>query len=151
MQEQLSLNRDIRRILGKELETLSLAQLNYIPSTHNNNIFWNIAHCVAVQQALCYSLSGLATPVEANFVKNYRRGTQPEQPVNQAMVDRLQEVLGASIDWFHRDWTAGLFKEYKPYTTASGTHLTNVEEAVAFNNLHESIHYGYILALKKLL
>lgn len=151
MLQQLSLNREIRCVLGKELETLSLEQLNYVPATHNNNVFWNIAHCIAVQQALCYNLSGLTPPVEAAIVKNYRRGTAPESTVNQAMVDQVQDLLQSSVDWLERDWTAGLFKEYKPYTVALGAHLTNVEEAIAFNNLHEGIHYGYILALKKLL
>jgi hypothetical protein len=151
MQRQFALNREIRETLREELNTLSLTELNYIPPTHNNNIFWNIAHCIAVQQALCYGLSGVHYTVDKSLVKSYRRGTKPEQAVAQKQVDELYELLLDSVDWLHRDWVAGRFETYKPYTVGFGTHLTNINEAITFNNVHEGIHYGYILALKKML
>ncbi len=151
MEQHFSLNKKIRVALTQELETLSLEQLNHVPPTHNNNIFWNIAHCIAVQQALCYGLSGLTWRVEKAIVKGYRKGTQPEGPVDQAMIDHTKGLLLSSLEELERDWQAGKFETYTPYTVGLGIHLTNVEEAIVFNNIHEGIHYGYILALKKLL
>lgn len=151
MQEQLSLNRGIREALCEELEHLSLGQLNYIPPTHNNNIFWNIAHCLAVQQILCYRLSGLPLRVEKSIITDYSRGTRPTQAVDQQMVEDLHDLLLTSVDWLEEDLEQGVFKNYNPYTVAFDTHLTNIQEALRFNNVHEGIHCGYILALKKLL
>jgi len=34
----------------------SLEQLNKIPEGFNNNLIWNIAHCVVTQQLLCYKV-----------------------------------------------------------------------------------------------
>ena len=48
----------IRENLLYTLETTSLEELTLIPDGFNNNIFWNIAHCVATQQLLHYYLSG---------------------------------------------------------------------------------------------
>lgn len=151
MRKQFSLNREIRSAFATELETLELEQLNFIPPTHHNNIFWNIAHCIAVQQSLCYSLSGLNTPVDIALVKGYRRGTTPEGPVSQAFVDETRALLDSSLDQLEKDWTEGIFKTYTPYTVGFGTHLANINQAIEFNNIHEAVHYGYILALKKLL
>lgn len=151
MQQEFSLSREIRSLFEQEIENLSLEQLNHIPPTHNNNIFWNITHCIAIQQSLCYRLSNLPTSVELELVKAYRRGTKPEQAVHQELVDRVHGLLQKSVDWLERDWMEGVFEQYTPYTVALGTHLTNINQAITFNNVHEGIHYGYILALKKLL
>jgi hypothetical protein len=35
----------------------TLEQLNKIPEGYNNNLIWNIAHVVVVQQMLVYKLS----------------------------------------------------------------------------------------------
>ncbi|MFK7798663.1 MAG: DinB family protein [Aureispira sp.] len=151
MQEQISLHRGIRKALTEELEKLSLEQLNYVPPTHNNNIFWNITHCIAVQQVLCYRLSGLPLRVDKSIITDYSRGTHPTKAVDLKMVDEVHKLLLTSVDWLEQDLEKGIFKDYKPYTVAFGTHLTNVQQAITFNNVHEGIHCGYLLALKKLL
>jgi len=43
----------IRKNLLTYLDSLTPEQLGYIPTGFSNNIFWNIAHCIAVQQFLC--------------------------------------------------------------------------------------------------
>ena len=50
------------------LENISPEQLAQIPTGFHNNIWWNIAHCVAQQQILCYKLSGLNFVVPETFV-----------------------------------------------------------------------------------
>ena len=56
-----------------------------------------------------------------------------------------------SVDVLEKDLNEGTFKEYKEYTVGFGTHLTSVQDAIIFNNAHVGLHYGYVLALKKLL
>ena len=47
------------------------------------------------------------------------------------------------------DFKNGIFKNYNNYTTIVDVTLTDVNEAIAFNTLHEGIHLGIILQLKK--
>ena len=60
------------------LENLTPEQLAQIPNGFHNNIWWNIAHCVAQQQILCYKLSGLNFVVSETFVDTYKKGTYPD-------------------------------------------------------------------------
>lgn len=151
IEQAFTLLHNLRTALKHELENHTLEQLNTIPEGFNNNIFWNIAHCVSVQQALYYRLSGLTPPAEEKWVRNFGRGTAPTQAATAEEVEELRELLWRSVDWARANWADGLFKIFNPYTVHTLGHtLSNVDQAIQFNNIHESIHYGYILALKKL-
>lgn len=150
MKEHTQLLREIRTTLVKELDALSLEQLNHIPESHNNNIVWNIGHCLVVQQLLCYGLSGLKPYVDKAIGIKYKKGSAPQEPVTQEEVNWLKEMLLKSVDLLEADLEAGKFVTFSPYTVGFGTHLASVEDTIRFNNVHEGIHYGYLLALKKL-
>ena len=49
------------------------------------------------------------------------------------------------------DYHKGVFKTYNEYTTSYNVTLNNIEKAIMFNNVHEGLHLGYIMALKKAL
>ena len=59
----------IRKNLLTYLDNLTPEQLGYIPTGFSNNIFWNIAHCIAVQQFLCYQLSGNKLLISTDFFR----------------------------------------------------------------------------------
>lgn len=151
MKEDIQLLRNIRITLVKELEDLTLEQLNYIPENYNNNIIWNIGHCLVVQQLLCYALSGLPPYVEKSIGQKYKKGSAPQEPIGQEEVDWIKDMLLKSVDLLETDLKEGKFQNFNPYTVGFGTHLTSVEDSIRFNNVHEGLHYGYVLALKKLL
>lgn len=69
----------IRKNLLTYLDNLTPEQLGYIPIGFSNNIFWNIAHCIAVQQFLCYQLSGNKLLISNDFLEKYNRGTFPQK------------------------------------------------------------------------
>ena len=123
--------------------------LNKIPEGFSNNIIWNIAHVVVTQQLLVYKLSGLPMHVSEEMVAKYRNKTKPEGNVTQAEVDEINGLLESLLFQTEKDLDAEIFKTYTEYTVSLGTTLTNVEEAIEFNNFHEGIHLGYILALRK--
>ncbi|WPC14383.1 hypothetical protein LEQ04_06940 [Riemerella anatipestifer] len=50
-----------------------------------------------------------------------------------------------------KDYDDGLFLDYSPYSTSFGIDIKSIKEAIIFNNLHESLHYGYILAQRRAL
>ena len=151
MQYHLTLLRNIRKTYLRDIEGLTLEQLNFIHPSQKNNIIWNVGHSIVIQQLLCYSLSNIYCPVEKEILVKYKNGSTPDGNCSQEEVDYIKKMLLESVDILEKDLKEGLFKTYKEYTVGFGTHLTSVEDAIIFNNAHEGLHYGYLLAIKKLL
>lgn len=139
-----------RKNIIEKLDQYSLDQLNHIPAPLNNNLIWNAAHILVTQQLLCYRLSGLRGYVDDAAIEAYRKGTKPDGNVTDEFVNQVKTQLTSTAEQIVKDYENGLFKEYQPYTTSYGTHLTTVEEAIAFNNIHEGMHIGTMNALRKL-
>ncbi|EMQ95791.1 MULTISPECIES: DinB family protein [Xanthomarina] len=140
-----------RAIFKTFLETFTLEELNKVPKGFNNNIIWNIAHTIVTQQLLVYNLSGLPMLLTNDMVEKYRKGTKPEQDVTWAEVDLIKGLLFSTIEKTKEDYNNNVFETYNEYTVTTKSTLTNVDEAIDFNNFHEGIHLGYILALKRAL
>ena len=138
-----------RKLLKSFIENLSLSELNKVPEGYSNNIIWNIAHVIVTQQLLVYNLSGLPTIVSKEMIDAYRKGTKPERDLNQAEVDVIKNLLFSVIEKTKEDYESKLFQTYNQYTVTTKNTISNVEEAIEFNNFHEGIHLGYILALRK--
>ncbi|WP_461587408.1 DinB family protein [Winogradskyella sp.] len=140
-----------RKLLKGFLDNMSLEDLNTIPKGFNNNIIWNIAHVIVTQQLLVYKLSGLPTIVSNEMIDAYRKGTKPEKDVTEAEVATIKNLLFSTIEKSKEDYESKIFQTYNEYTVTTKNTLSNVEEAIEFNNFHEGIHLGYILALRKAL
>lgn len=138
-----------RAVLKTLIESHTLEQLNTVPKGFNNSIIWNIAHTIATQQLLVYSLSGLPTVVSEDFINTYKKGTKVERDLTQDEVDEIKYLLFSTVSKLKEDYSNKIFKTFNAYTVTTKSTLTNVEDAIVFNNFHEGIHLGYILALKK--
>jgi len=138
-----------RNILEGFLNQFTLDELNKIPEGFSNNIIWNIAHGIVTQQLLVYRNSDLPMFISNDLVEKYKKGTKAEYEVSQEEVEEIRGLLFSSLEKLVIDFNNGLFKNYNKYTVSTKSTLTNVEEALEFNNFHEGIHLGYILALKK--
>ncbi|MCA0131423.1 DinB family protein [Winogradskyella alexanderae] len=138
-----------RKLFNSFIENLSLQELNKIPQGFNNNIIWNIAHVIVTQQLLVYYLSGLPTLVSQDMIDSYRKETKPNHNLSQAEIDAIKNLLFSTIDKTKEDYDAKIFQSYNQYTVTTKNTIRNVEEAIEFNNFHEGIHLGYILALRK--
>lgn len=149
MNTSLEVTRTSRKMLSQFLKGYSLAQLNSIPEGHNNNLIWNIAHVVVVQQMLVYNLSGLPMKVSDALVQKYKKGTKPEQDATQAEVDEIYSLLVETIDQTELDMNNNVFANYQEYPTSTGLVLKNVKDAMSFNSFHEGIHIGAILSIRK--
>ena len=66
-------HRVIRRNLADVLQKTSHQDLMMIPDGFNNNIYWNIAHCVATQQLLIYYLSGNPFRIDKYWIETYKK------------------------------------------------------------------------------
>ncbi len=140
-----------RNIMASFLDGFSIEELNKVPKGFSNNLIWNIAHLVVTQQLLIYNLSGLPMLIADEMVEKYRKGSKTEGDVSQKEVDEIKGLLFSTLEKTKEDYQNGLFKNYNDYTVSTKSTLTNVEQAIEFNNFHEGIHLGYILALKKAL
>lgn len=137
-----------RAILYKFLEKFSLEQLNSVPKGYRNSMYWNIMHVVVTQQLLVYGLSNVPMLLDSEYIKAFRKGTKTEQDASQDDIEYLKSLLISTIEKTQSDYAAGIFTTFTSYTVSTKSTLTNVEEAIEFNNFHEGIHLGYILAMK---
>jgi hypothetical protein len=149
MKDQLEITKTNRRLLTKIMDKYSLEDLNKVPEGFSNNLIWNIAHVVVTQQLLVYKLSGLPLMIDDEMIGLYKKGTKTERTVSQEEVNTIRELLFSTLDKTEEDISAGIFKKYQEYPTSTGFVLKSVKDAMSFNNFHEGIHLGYILALKK--
>lgn len=140
-----------RKIFIDLLNELSLDHLNKIPEGFSNNIYWNIKHVVVTQQMLVYGLSNLPMQVSAAEIEAFRKGTKPTVDATPENADTLKEQLLVTLEQTIEDYKAEKFMSFKEYEVTTKTVLTSAKQAIEFNNFHEGIHLGYVLALKHLI
>lgn len=138
-----------RILILKIIEGLSIEQLNIIPEGFKNNIAWNIAHLVVTQQLLCYKLAGLKCLISDEMITNFQKGTKPTYTISEAEFKEIKTLFLALPEKLTADYEKGIFTEYNEYTTSVAVTLKNINDALTFNLLHEGIHLGIILQLKK--
>mgnify|MGYP001466135076 CR=1 FL=1 len=140
-----------RNNILNSIKGLSLSELNEIPVGFNNNIIWNVGHIVATQQLLCYKMSGLDMALDPAFIAKYMKGSFAVGDASQEELDYIVKQLKELPVKAEADYANGVFKEFNSYTTSYNITLANVELAIQFNNVHEGLHFGYIMAMKKVL
>ena len=128
---------------------LDIDQLNKIPVNFNNNIAWHLGHIVVARQLLCYQLSGLETGLNDDLINRYKKGSKPEAFISQDEVNMFKGLCVSLDAKMAEDFRAGIFKTYNEYTTSFGVKLASIEDAVKFNVVHEGLHLGYVMALKR--
>ena len=150
MKEHLSILAHNRAIYSRFLKNFSLKQLNTVPEGFNNNIIWNVAHALATQQSIMYTLSSLKPVVPQSWIDGYRKGTKPEGDVSQEFVDAINAALMSTMEQLKKDIEAGVFENYQPYTTSTKMELNSFAAAFPFVLFHDGVHIGSDLALAKL-
>lgn len=142
-------HRQTRKNLLEILQNTSKEDLLHIPDGFNNNIYWNIAHLVATQQLLHYYLSGNPFRIDKYWIETYKKGTLPNLEVSPTEIEDLGFLLTETSKILIKDYDADFFSDYTPYSTSFGLDLKNIQDAIVFNNMHESLHYGYAMAQKR--
>ncbi len=142
------ISRQTRKNIEKVIAGLSLEQLNTIPTGFNNNLLWNLGHVVVTQQALTNRLGGLPMNLDSNIVNHFKKGTMASD-YDQDMLDFIKSNLMSLVDTLENDYNQGKFKSFQEYPTSYGLTLTSIEDALSFNNAHEALHLGYMMALRR--
>lgn len=141
--------KEIRLRIDQLVGGLSPERLFRVPEGFANHIAWNAAHLAVTQQLLHYSLSGLQPHLPAEIIERYRKGTGANT-ADEPSYRTAMEVFRRAPEQLETDFSDGKFTSFQPYETSAGIRLGSIEDAIVFNNFHEGIHLGYILALRKL-
>lgn len=148
MEIEFSILRQARKNILTAVETLTIEQLKYIPEKFNNNIIWNIGHILATQQVLCYKLAEVEMYTSETLINKYKKGSKPTELITLDEVDEIKKQFIENSALMESDFKKGVFQKYNAYTTSFGYELKDINAAITFNNVHEGLHFGYILALK---
>jgi hypothetical protein len=153
MEKKIEKLKNFRLYLLHHINELTTEQLNKIPGGHNNNIVWNMAHLICVQQNLCYVRSGLPILVEDKYFTPYMPGTKPGAFVNDDEIETIKKLFISTIDSLQNDLDKKIFQNY----TASvmipkvyGFQVNNMDDALEYLLYHEGFHGGCISSLKHL-
>lgn len=150
MHPQLDTIKKIRSSLLSLVEDLSLVQLNFVPSGFNNNIAWHLGHLVAAQQNVCYVRAGRPMHIDDAFFTAYKPGSKPEKALTETDLTLIRKRLFSTLEQTDMDYRSGLFANYEPWTTRyGGIDIPNIEGAFQFLPFHEGLHFGYVMALKR--
>ena len=147
---QFYLHAITRERIQEIIESFDEKALNKIKNGFKNNMIWNAAHVVVTQHLLTYGLAGLPLNLPDEIVSTYRKGAAPNGNIGTDSIDEIKQLLLSTPAKLKADYNAGVFEEFKPYETSYGVELKNIEQAIVFNNTHEGLHLGYIMAMRKL-
>ncbi|WP_243718087.1 DinB family protein [Pedobacter changchengzhani] len=141
-----------RKAFIKLIDGLTIEQLNKIPEDYNNNIIWNFGHIVVTTQALCYIRTGLLQDASSiEFNEFYKKDTKPTYTVTADEVEELREMAIQSINKIEADYAAGKFGNVTPFSTSTyGVQMNTVDEILITTIGHDNMHFGYAIALRKL-
>ncbi len=142
-----------RRNILKFLEEVSDDRLRIIPEGFRNNLLWNAGHVVVIQQMICYQAARLPMYIDAEFIKNFRKGSSPAEWKDIPQRKHVLSLLRETAENFKNDYGKGLFDSLPPYATPYkmpfGITVHTIRDAIIFNNTHEAMHLGMINAMLK--
>jgi hypothetical protein len=150
MNEQFKIIDLAQQNMIKLLDSLSIEQINRIPDGYNNNLIWNFAHVIASLQMLCYVRAGLPARLDENFVSAYKIGTKPEAFVTTEEYQRIKQLAADGLNQLKEDYTNNFFRDFKPFTTAAGVAMSDIDFVITYVCFHHGNHQGYCIALKRL-
>lgn len=149
MKNNFTLLRITRTNILNSIIDLTKDQLSIIPKGFGNNIIWNVAHVIVTQQLLVYKLSSAQPRITDEMIEKYKKGTKAEVSVSETEIEEIKNLLTQTVDWLEEDYEKGIFGEFNEYPTSYNIVLNSTEDAILFNNVHEGLHFGYIMAMKK--
>jgi predicted transcriptional regulator len=88
--------------------------------------------------------------IDASYVAKYSKGTKPETFLDEKELEFLKSQSIGLINELVADIEKNIFTSYNNYTTSFNVELNSVDDAVKFITMHEGLHLGYAMALKRI-
>ena len=142
-------HRAVRKNLLNILQNTSHKDLLTIPDGFNNNIYWNIAHCVATQQLLCYYLSGNPFRIDKYWVDTYKKGTLPNLDVSESEVEDLGFLLIETSKILMKDYDDDFFPDYTAYSTSLKSLYVGFQESC--NSISARRYVSFIIVINSVM
>jgi hypothetical protein len=124
-------------------------QLLTIPEGFSNNILWQMGHILVTQQIACYTLSYNQPTLDSAMIEAYRNGSTPTQTETPEDIKEIKELLHSSVDTFCAALPTMNTEKFKTYTPSYKVEMTSIQDAITLNNVHEALHLGLIMSLRK--
>lgn len=148
----LSQTLSIRQRATDLLRSIPTEQADVVPPTWKNNARWHAGHMIVTPRLLTYNLMGKPLGVPDEYRKWFAKGSGPEawngEPV-PGYEELISQLIPASEKLFGdlKDQLATPFAQ--PYKTSAGTVLNSLAESLNFSLMHDGIHVGMLLALRR--
>lgn len=133
------------------VETVDNKILFKIPETFNNNIVWQIGHCITSQQRHMYMRSGLPMHISQEFMEMFKIGSSPYTWKSSPDIDEIKHLLLYTVNQLSKDLQAEIFVDYQPFSLPLGITVNNHIQALQAANFHEAEHSVIIFSYLKLL
>lgn len=145
----------IRNRVALLLRSIPAEKIDAIPPTWKNNARWQAGHLIVTPALLTYRLAGQPLSVSQEYLKYFAKGSDPTswtQADKESLPDygQLIQQLEPGIEAIFADFRDRMNMPYgEPYVTSAGTVLHTPGEALNFSLIHDGIHLGMLLALKR--
>lgn len=150
--ENLLQSMDLARgYLRTIIHKLSDEQLVIVPEGASNNVLWNLGHLALSHAGLTYGPCGLAPPVPESYSDLFKGGTSPAAWDKAPSVSDVQEQFKGVHERIKEDYRNGVFEDFKPRELMAGITLSNIEQALGFNLIHEGVHIGALISIRNLM
>jgi hypothetical protein len=140
-----------RTRLFQIIETSNYEILFKIPAGFNNNIIWQIGHCITSQQRHMYMRSGLPMYITKQFEECFKIGSSPASWKATPDINEVKYLLIETVNQLESDLESKLFVKYEPFELPIGFLVKNHVQALQAANYHEAEHSGRIFTYLKLL
>lgn len=137
--------------ISELIEGLDIDTINAKVPGVNNTIGWNFGHLVVTSQLLTYKLGGQEMTVNLRYLAKFRKGTTGLIECTQEEINDLLTFHKEHLESLQADYAAGKFGSFEKYETSYGTTLESIEDGITFCGFHETLHLGYIMALRRAL
>ena len=150
MKTEIAIFRATRKNTLDTVKNLTLEQVNKIPEGFTGNIAWHLGHMVCTHRGLVYQLNGAGSDLEKDFVMKYKKDSVPETPIDREEWNFILDKLISQADDLEKDLAnEEVWGDTHEYPTSYNFTITTLLEAVKFSNIHQALHLGYVLALKR--
>lgn len=131
------------------LDSMTLEKLNKVYPGFNNTGAWNFCHAITTSLLLTSGIAGIDTGLTPREMAKFRKGSGGSAEVTPEEMERFRDLAKSSLEAIRNNYTTGVYSDYQPYETSYGVKLHSIEEALHFIGVHEALHLGYLMAIRR--